>query len=233
MMPLLAGLGILSVLFIPLEVLSPGLPRQRRLRRGRFLDLAYWFVAALMTRPITKVAVVIALLPLLLTETGSFESLLRGHRSLSRQSPLAQVIQMIVLIDFVGYWLHRAFHGKPLWLFDVIHRSSIELDWLSAARVHPINDILNKTLQTAIVVAFGYAPALLAGVLPIFTVYAIFLHANVPWDFGPLHAVLASPRFHRWHHASGREGRNSNFASLLPLWDILFGTYYLPSKQPS
>jgi len=49
---------------------------------------------------------------------------------------------------------------------------------------------------------------------------------------GPLRAVLASPRFHRWHHTSAKEGRDKNFAGLLPLWDILFGTYYMPDLQP-
>src|SRR5689334_17315566 len=39
------------------------------------------------------------------------------------------------------------------------------------------------------------------GALPFFAAYAIFLHANVSWDFGALRAVLVCPRFHRWHHA--------------------------------
>ena len=69
--------------------------------------------------------------------------------------------------------------------------------------------------------------------LPLFTAYAIFLDANVSWNFGPLRFVLASPRFHRWHHTAAEEGREKNFAGLLPLWDILFGTYYMPAKQPT
>jgi len=114
---------------------------------------------------------------------------------------------MVILIDFIGYWLHRAFHGERLWLFHAIHHSSVELDWLSAARVHPVNDIANKSLQAMIIVALGYAPVLLAGALPLFTAYAVFLHANVSWNFGALRFVLASPRFHRWHHTAAEEGR--------------------------
>jgi sterol desaturase/sphingolipid hydroxylase (fatty acid hydroxylase superfamily) len=37
-----------------------------------------------------------------------------------------------------------------------------------------------------------------------------------------------SPRFHRWHHTDEVEARDKNFAGLLPLWDILFGTYHMP-----
>jgi sterol desaturase/sphingolipid hydroxylase (fatty acid hydroxylase superfamily) len=41
--------------------------------------------------------------------------------------------------------------------------------------------------------------------------------------------VIASPRpRHRWHHTGEAEARDKNFAGQLPLWDILFGTYYMP-----
>jgi len=234
MTSVLIGLGILSAAMIPLETLWPGIAAQRRLRRGLLLDLVYWFFTALITKPVAKIAVVVTLAPLLfLTGSGSFETLLQGRGPLGGQPPWMQALQMIVVIDFVGYWLHRAFHRKRLWPFHAIHHSSVELDWLSAARVHPVNDIGNKISQATIIVALGYAPVLLAGALPFFTAYAIFLHANVRWDFGPLRAVLASPRFHRWHHTSAEEGRDRNFAGLLPLWDILFGTYYMPESQPT
>jgi sterol desaturase/sphingolipid hydroxylase (fatty acid hydroxylase superfamily) len=42
---------------------------------------------------------------------------------------------------------------------------------------------------------------------------------------------FASPRFHRWHHTDETQARDKNFAGLLPLWDILFGTYYMPKQQ--
>lgn len=233
MASVLIGLGILSAATIPLETIWPGIAAQRRLRRGWLLDLIYWFFTALITKPVAKVAVVVTLAPLLfLTGSESFETLLKGRGPLGRQPPLMQALQMIVMIDFVGYWLHRAFHRKNLWPFHAIHHSSIDLDWLSAARVHPVNDIATKSLQAMIIVALGYTPLLLAGALPFFTAYAILLHANVGWDFGPLNAVLASPRFHRWHHTSAEEGRDKNFAGLLPLWDILFGTFYMPNSQP-
>ena len=227
------GLTILSIALIPLEMMWPGVAHQRRFRRGWLLDVIYWFFTALITKPIAKVAVIVALFPLLLLSgSGSFDNLLQGHGPLGRQASFAQAVQMIVLIDFIGYWSHRAFHGRRLWAFHAIHHSPVELDWLAAARVHPVNDILNRMLQATIVVILGYSPTLLGGALPFFTAYAIFQHANVSWDFGPLRAVFASPRFHRWHHTSAAEGRDKNFAGLLPLWDILFGTYYMPGKQP-
>ena len=230
---ILLGLAIFSVAMIPLELRWPGVPSQRRFRRGWFLDVIYWFFTTLITKPISRIAVAIVLFPvLLLSGAGSFENLLQGFGPLSQQSQLGQALQMIILIDFIGYWLHRGFHGRRFWPFHAIHHSSIDLDWLSAARVHPVNDIVNKAVQATIVVALGYSPPPLGGALPFFTFYAILQHANVSWDFGPLRKILASPRFHRWHHTSAEEGRDKNFAGLLPVWDILFGTYYMPAKQP-
>ena len=44
-------------------------------------------------------------------------------------------------------------------------------------------------------------------------------------------SVIVSPRFHRWHHTDEEQARDKNFAGLLPLWDILFGTYYMPKDE--
>lgn len=230
----LLALAILSLAMIPLEWRWPGVAGQRRFRRGRLLDVAYWFFTTLITKPISEIAVAITLFPLLLiTGAGSFEKLLNGFGPLGRQPRLDQALQMIIVLDFIGYWLHRGFHGRRLWPFHAIHHSSIDLDWLSAPRVHPVNDIVNKAVQAAIVVALGYTPRLLGGALPFFTFYAILQHANVSWDFGLLKKVFASPKFHRWHHTAAEAGRDKNFAGLLPLWDMLFGTYYMPAKQPT
>jgi sterol desaturase/sphingolipid hydroxylase (fatty acid hydroxylase superfamily) len=50
-------------------------------------------------------------------------------------------------------------------------------------------------------------------------------------DWGPFRTVVASPRFHRWHHTDETAARDKNFAGLLPMWDILFGTYYMPKDE--
>jgi len=50
---------------------------------------------ALITRPIAKIAVIVAIVPLLLLNgAGSFETLVKGRESLGRQPPLMQAAQM-------------------------------------------------------------------------------------------------------------------------------------------
>ncbi|HEV2719528.1 MAG TPA: sterol desaturase family protein [Thermoanaerobaculia bacterium] len=70
--------------------------------------------------------------------------------------------------------------------------------------------------------------------MPLLTLYAILRHANVSWDSGPLRTVIASPRFHRWHHTSEEEGLDRNFAGMFPWIDIVFGTFHMPEgREPA
>ncbi|MGH7113868.1 MAG: sterol desaturase family protein [Stellaceae bacterium] len=42
--------------------------------------------------------------------------------------------------------------------------------------------------------------------------------------------LISTPRFHHRHHTLA-EPRDRNFASMLPVLDLIFGTYYLPRKE--
>ncbi len=61
---------------------------------------------------------------------------------------------------------------------------------------------------------------------------ATFIHANVRWEFGWARRVIATPRFHHWHHAAEPEAIDKNFCVHTPLWDWLFGTLYHPDRWP-
>jgi sterol desaturase/sphingolipid hydroxylase (fatty acid hydroxylase superfamily) len=65
----------------------------------------------------------------------------------------------------------------------------------------------------------------------VITLWAIVIHANIRWTFGPLRHVIATPAFHRWHHTSASEGLDKNFGGLFLFWDRLFGTLYMPEGE--
>jgi hypothetical protein len=46
-----------------------------------------------------------------------------------------------------------------------------------------------------------------------------------------LHRIVFTPEFHHWHHADEPAAINSNYSVFLPVWDIAFGTYYMPSDR--
>jgi sterol desaturase/sphingolipid hydroxylase (fatty acid hydroxylase superfamily) len=66
---------------------------------------------------------------------------------------------------------------------------------------------------------------------PFTVAHSAFVHANLGWSLGPFRYVIAGPVFHRWHHTSSDRGGNKNFASTLPVLDVVFGTFYMPSNE--
>ena len=224
------ALGVLGAVFGVLQRFWPAVPGLHRTRAALTTDLVYWLLTPLLTRPLGRIAVIVAVAPALWLLGRSLErdQLLHGFGPAAALPGWLQAILIVVLGDFVGYWMHRAFHRGRLWPFHAVHHAARELTWTAAVRVHPLNEALSRMVQAVPFVALGFSPLVVGAYLPFLTFFAILLHANVRWDFGPLRHVVASPTFHRWHHADEGLARDRNFAGLLPLWDWLFGTLYLP-----
>lgn len=233
---LLLMLVVVGGVMMAIERRWPALPK--RPREGTRTDLTYWFFTPLVTRAITKVGLVCALIILALiagvelTPDSGIEPLI-ADAWVQTLPTWVQGILLVVTLDFFGYWIHRWFHrGRP-WDIHAIHHSSTTLDWLSSIRLHPLNDLIGGVARVVLVLLLGFDPLLLAFAVPLFAFYGLLLHANVPWDFGPLRWVLVSPKFHRWHHTSERDGLDRNFSNLFVVWDLMFGTYYMPEgRQP-
>jgi sterol desaturase/sphingolipid hydroxylase (fatty acid hydroxylase superfamily) len=230
---IIAGFVVLLVFFRGLERLRPTERRLPLLRREFWTDLVYWLFTPIVTRAITRAAVIVVLVPLALLAYGQVDKELiqNGFGPAARLPLWLQAVAILGLGDFISYWMHRWFHGRRMWRFHAIHHSSKDLDWLSSVRLHPVNDALMRIAAIIPVLALGFAPVAVAGVIPILTLMAVVVHANVDWDWGPFRTILASPRFHRWHHTDETAARDKNFAGILPLWDILFGTYYMPRDK--
>jgi len=226
----IVGFFVLLVAFRLLEWLRPKEQRLLILRRGFWTDLAYWTFTPLTTRLLTTATVLVVLAPVALLIYGRIDRnmILHGYGPVSRLPLWVQGVGIVLVAEIIGYWMHRAFHTTRLWKFHAVHHSSVDLDWLSAVRVHPVNDAVAKLAATAPILVLGFAPIAVAGIMPVLTLLAILVHAHVDWDWGPLRGVIASPRFHRWHHTDEAAARDKNFAGLLPVLDMLFGTYYMP-----
>jgi sterol desaturase/sphingolipid hydroxylase (fatty acid hydroxylase superfamily) len=230
---LLAAFAVLSVVFWVLQRIWPSIRGQKTLRAGFWTDCVYWLWTPFVARNITLVALGLALLPLAALYGVTLRTLVHGHGVLATQPLWLQGIEIFVVGDFLGYWQHRLFHGGRLWPFHAIHHSSTELDWLSSVRLHPVNDVVGRLIVAVPLVAAGFNVAIVALYAPFTTFYAIMIHANLNWDYGPFRYVVASPAFHRWHHTKAEEGLDRNFSGGLPLWDLLFGTFYMPrERQP-
>ncbi|MCB1211706.1 MAG: sterol desaturase family protein [Verrucomicrobiales bacterium] len=228
----LIGFVVLSILFLVVERLFGNAGGKRWFRRQWILDASYWIFTPFVTKALTRLTLLMPLGLIVLLGVATKESLVEktfdGFGPLSLQPLWLQAVEILVLGDLVAYWTHRLFHGRRWWPFHAVHHSSEQLDWLSSVRVHPVNDLVNKLAQVTPLLLLGFNPFATLASAPFLTLYAIFLHADVDWDFGPLRKVIATPAFHRWHHSKDAEAMDKNFAGLFPFWDILFGTLYMP-----
>ena len=231
---LFLGFFLLSAIFWAVEGRFAASPRQPRLaaRRGFRTDLIYWFATPLLTKAISQVGLVALIVLVYRAQPAEVQALLATRETLLGSQPLGvQAVEMLLLGDLIGYWMHRSFHGRRLWKFHAVHHSSRDLDWLSTVRVHPVNDSLMRWMQASVLVLLGFRPAAIAAYVPFLAFYAVFIHANVSWGFGRLGWLIVSPRFHRWHHSTEVAGPARNFAGLFPFIDWIFGTYYLPADR--
>lgn len=234
---LAVSLLVLSAVFWLLERWRPSIATQRRDGIQTRTDLAYWFFTPLVTRFVTRVSLAVVFAIVALSQGLTFEQL--RAVATTRQTWASslpgwlQIPLILLLADLLAYWSHRMFHGRWLWPFHAVHHSSRSVDWLSSVRLHPVNDAVSRIVQVLPLYWIGFNGVVLAAFVPFLTLYALLLHANVSWTYGPLRYAIASPAFHRWHHTSEEEGLDKNFSGLFPFIDLAFGTFYMPpGRQP-
>ncbi|MBM4247056.1 MAG: sterol desaturase family protein [Deltaproteobacteria bacterium] len=231
------GLVVLATLFGVLERLVPAVGGQPRIRRGTWVDVGWWFVTPLVSKAVSRVTIVLVLVAAAVAagvpiRAETLQAFLAPRPALAALPWAAQLALFLLVADLLAYASHRWLHVSPrLWPIHAVHHSSTEVDWLSSVRVHPLNDVVTRLAQAVPIVMIGFDPAIVAAYVPVFLFYGVLVHANVDWTFGPLRWVLASPVFHRWHHAAEAEGLNRNFAGLFPVIDLAFGTFHMPRDR--
>jgi sterol desaturase/sphingolipid hydroxylase (fatty acid hydroxylase superfamily) len=81
-------------------------------------------------------------------------------------------------------------------------------------------------------VAVGAPPDVLVWHAALIGTLGMIGHSNVRLHLpSSLHRLLMTPQVHRLHHSSERALADSNFANILPLWDVVFGTFSHPDEH--
>ncbi|MEN8721020.1 MAG: sterol desaturase family protein [Oceanococcaceae bacterium] len=144
-----------------------------------------------------------------------------------------EIIVSIVVLDLFDYFWHRANHRvRFLWRFHKAHHSDPEMDITTALRFHPGELMISGLVKASWVIIWG--PMAVAWFLfeVLVSICAQFHHSNI--DFPDrverwLSRIVVTPRFHAAHHAVDRRWGDSNFSTILSVWDHLFGTYARPA----
>jgi sterol desaturase/sphingolipid hydroxylase (fatty acid hydroxylase superfamily) len=226
----LINLAVSFLAFGALARISPCNPGQRAFVSRDLVDNAlYWFLGVLCFGGLAELYIHMgAGLAFGPRAAAMTTAVLSGYGAAARLPLWAQGLAVIVAMDFVQYWLHRLFHGRTLWPFHAIHHSAEDLDWTTTYRIHPVNLAIYSAGALALVRLIGFAPAAFLIISPFNLVIGPLVHANLNWTFGPFRYVLASPVYHRWHHVKDPAVHNRNFAPTFPVWDLMFGTFYMP-----
>lgn len=228
-LPWLAGLAVAFTLLSWLSPCNAGKPWWEK--RGLLTDLGYWIAVPIFTRYLRIWLTVFLTIWIFGISDGQqiADFYLNGHGPLAALPLWVQGLIYLVASDFLLYWIHRGFHRGALWKYHAIHHAPKDVEWLSAARFHPVNLVLGTAAVDIAFLLAGVSPNIFIVIGPFNIITSCMVHANLNWTFGPLRYVLVSPVFHRWHHSRDVVGRN--FASTFALWDVMFGTYYLPKGE--
>jgi len=222
---------ILMAVFVPLEKLF-ALHRRPVFRKFFGVDTVYYFLTGLLPK-------LLLVGPMALIAWALHFVVPSGIQSFSASLPLWARLAGALVVGEVGfYWGHRWTHEIPwLWRFHSVHHSSEEIDWLVNTRAHPLDVVFVRLVGFVPMYALGLAQPMVGqtvDVVPMLTlvigtVWGYFIHANVRWRFGWLSMLIATPAFHHWHHTND-EHIDKNYASMLPIMDLVFGTWYLPKN---
>ncbi len=143
-----------------------------------------------------------------------------------------QVLLMILVVDFLRYWLHRAAHeNDTLWRLHSVHHSVEQMYWLNTARFHLIEKGMQMTLDSLPFLLMAVDAKVLALYYVAYATNGFFQHCNIELRYGFLNYVVGSAETHRWHHSRVPRESNANYGNTVIVWDLLFGTWYLPTRR--
>jgi len=221
------SLILYSAVFIPLERLWSLRPEQAIFRREWNLDLTYFFMNSILVEVLT-----------FFTLQPSF-ILFEGVRiiylvdTVGALPLIIQVPILLIIADLAQYWIHRTFHVIPfLWNFHSIHHSAETMDWLAGSRLHLVDAVVTRGFTYIPIFCLGFSEEAIFIYVFLVAIQATFIHANVRWEFETIQNWIATPAFHHWHHGAEPEAIDKNFSVHTPLWDRMFGTYYMPGRWP-
>lgn len=133
---------------------------------------------------------------------------------------------LFLAVEFCYFLHHLAMHKvRWLWATHSVHHSATRLNLSAAVRIGWGGHLTGGLVFYLPLVALGFPPLAVFGMLGAGLVYQFFLHLARPPHLGPLEWVLNTPRHHAVHHASNASVVDRNFGGVLIVFDRLFGTF--------
>jgi sterol desaturase/sphingolipid hydroxylase (fatty acid hydroxylase superfamily) len=221
-----AGLSLATILLIARQLENRS-PIDPNLRRSEIL-MDYKFAAANLVAskllgPLTEISSA-----LVLSATGA------GYIALPTRGawwPVSFIV-LVVVYDFYRYWRHRLQHAVPaLWAMHSFHHSAEALTLMTGGRHYWLEAVIDAATLPVMVILFKIPPTMGLMIWVVFFLPDGCAHLNYRIDLGRFVTWLNNPQWHRIHHSAQPEHLNKNFCSLLPLFDLIFGTAWIPARD--
>ncbi len=139
-------------------------------------------------------------------------------------SPPSRFLLAVVLLDGWMYIWHRANHTIPLlWRFHRMHHSDRHMDVTTATRFHLGEHLGSSVLRLGLIPLLGFEVWNLMVYDTLVVAGTQFHHADISlgrWDRW-LRIVVVTPYMHKIHHSDRRDETDSNYSTILSLWDRL------------
>ena len=190
-------------------------------------DAMFMITVQLALPYLISISVVVALSEYLTMNGFTVQSIWPHDASVAAQAGL-----MLLIADFPRYWMHRAFHKfTPMWRFHAVHHSPHRLYWLNVGRFHPVEKAIQYSVDALPFALVGVSVEVLGAYFVFYAINGFFQHSNCRVSLGPLNYIVSGPELHRWHHSELARESDSNFGNNLIVWDLVFGTRFLPKDR--
>ncbi len=140
-----------------------------------------------------------------------------------------------LLLDYTLWVWHRANHRVPfLWRFHRVHHVDRDMDASTGVRFHFGELALSAGYRALQIVVIGAEPLAVAVWQAVLLASVLFHHSNTRLPLAlerVLVRLIVTPRMHGIHHSDRRAEADSNWASILSVWDWLHGTLRLDVPQ--
>ena len=151
--------------------------------------------------------------------------------ALDLPGPLGFVLAL-VLLDASMYVWHRMNHSFPvLWRFHRMHHSDPHMDVTTATRFHIGEHVGSSVLRLGLIPVFGFEVWHLIAYDTFVLAIILLHHADISlgrWDRW-VRLVIVTPDMHKVHHSDRQPETDSNYSTVLSIWDRLAGSYRVRS----
>ncbi len=139
--------------------------------------------------------------------------------------PLLYWSSLVILQDFMFYWLHRVDHYcRFFWAVHVTHHSSEEFN-LTVGFRSSVFQPLYRFIYFIPLSLIGFDPLDVMFVYAATQIYGILIHTKAVGNLGFIEWFMSTPSHHRVHHASNIKYLDKNMGMVFIIWDRLFGTF--------